>query len=197
LAVLGVIIDTVIGRMFKEIDVKPSTWAAIEKLNLGKEDLEKLAQVIDFARKNRMGDTFETVIKEFQTNSDLFVNIMKISSMSREFGDDFEFAKLMVTKINPNAILAFKPMFLPLKGKKLNELDDETSEKRKFFVNYFENECDLSLDAFPNVKVKKICEMGFMTKKEFARILEKRNKELNKYAAKSDYTRGSGYTFEL
>ena len=111
--------------------------------------------------------------------------------------DDFEFAKLMVTKINPNAILAFKPMFLPLKGKKLNELDDETSEKRKFFVNYFENECDLSLDAFPNVKVKKICEMGFMTKKEIARIHEKRNKELNKYAAKSDYTRGSGYTFEL
>ena len=183
-----------------EKEVKPSTLAAIEKLNLGKEDLEKLAQVIDFTRKNRMGDTFENVIREFQTNSNFFVNIMKNSAMSQRFGEDFEFAKLMVTKINPNAILGFKLSMLLPKGewRESNpKLFNKILEQRNFFVNYFENECDLSLEAFPSAKVKKICEMGFMTKKEIAVIKEKRSKEVNKFATKNDYTRGSEYTFEL
>ena len=45
--------------------------------------------------------------------------------------------------------------------------------------------------------VKSICEMGFMRKEEIAAIKEKRSKELNKNAAKNDYTRGSEYKFEL
>ncbi len=198
LSVLGAIIDTVVGSVFMEIDVKPSTWAAIEKLNLGKEDLEKLLQAIDFTKKNGMGDTFENVIREFQTNSNFFVNIMKNSAMSQRFGEDFEFAKLMVTKINPNTILGFKlSMLLPKRELRESnpKLFNKILEQRNFFVNYFKNECDLSLEAFPSAKVKSICEMGFMRKEEIAIIKEKRSKEVNKFATKNDYNRGT-YTLE-
>ena len=195
---LGVIIDFVIRGENMEKEIRKSTWQAIEKFNLKNEELALLSEVFDFASRNGLGDSFENSIREINSDSNLFSKVMQKDAMRRKYGENFEFAKLMVTKINPNTILAFKlSMMLPKRELKDTnpELCVKILKRREFFVNFFKNDCDLSPSAFPNVKVSKICEMGFMKKDEIKQIKEKRNKEVNKNISKNDYNRGT-YTFE-
>ncbi len=183
-----------------EKEIRKSTWQAIEKFNLKNEELALLSEVFDFASRNGLGDSFENSIREINSDSNLFSKVMQKDAMRRKYGENFEFAKLMVTKINPNTILAFKlTMLLPKKELKEEnpKVFNQILANRSFFVNFFKNDCDLSLSAFPNVKVSKICEMGFMKKDEIKQIKEKRSAEINKFAAKSDYNRADTYTLEL
>ena len=157
-----------------------------------------LLEVLSFTKRNGCVDSFRNAIREIKSDSSYFAKFMKREVINKKYGEDFEFAKLMVTKINPNTILGFKlSMLLPKRELRESnpKLFNKILEQRNFFVNYFENECDLSLEAFPSAKVNSICEMGFMTTKEIAIIREKRSKEVNKYATKNDYNRGT-YTLE-
>ena len=196
--VWGAIIDIVKRKHFMEKKNENESLEFFKDLNLETKDLAILLEVLSFTKRNGCVDSFRNAIREIKSDSSYFAKFMKREVINKKYGEDFEFAKLMVTKINPNTILGFKlSMLLPKRELRESnpKLFNKILEQRNFFVNYFENECDLSLEAFPSAKVNSICEMGFMTTKEIAIIREKRSKEVNKYATKNDYNRGT-YTLE-
>lgn len=182
------------GLNFKENDLK----FLVEDLNLRGKDLNYVYEVLSFSKKIGCLDSSKNAIKEIKSDSSFFVRFMKRELINKKYGEDFEFAKLMVTKINPNTILAFNlSMIRPTKSLQENNPTKfkEVSERREFFANYFMNDCDLSQAAFPNPKVSLICKMGFLRKEEVEVIMKKRYKELHKFASKNDYNRGQ-YTLE-
>lgn len=168
-------------------------------LNLETKDLVILLEVLSFTKRNGCVDSFRNAIREIKSDSSYFAKFMKREVINKKYGEDFEFAKLMVTKLNPNTILAFNlSMLHPTRYLRENDPKkySEIVERRDFFANYFMNDCDLTQAAYPNARVSSICKMGFLRESEIDAIMHKRNQDLHKNAAKNDYTRGT-YTLDL
>lgn len=137
-----------------------STIKFLKENNLTDDEVAYISKILSQEQFAEIRSGIELAIKQVCDNSKYFID--RVSKC--ELKNNFKFAKIMVTKVNPNTISAFdKRMYLPTKEEfesKNVEVVEKKLERRRFFADFFMNKCDLN----GMVKKSRVLDSGVLIK---------------------------------